>query len=432
MLKRKIMQTLLDWKTNKNKECLLIKGARQIGKTYIVELFAKENYKNYIYINFEESPRMRDIFNGDISAEEIVKRMSLVIPGVIFIEGETLIFLDEIQACPQARTALKFLAIDNRYDIIASGSLLGINYKEVESIPVGYETQVEMHSLDFEEFLWAIGIDDTAIGYLKEYFNKVEAIPSSMHVAMMKYLREYIVVGGMPAVVNKFVETSNFNLVQVEQQKIIDSYLDDITKYASLHEKPKTKNCYLSIPRQLTKEYKKFQFSTVERGATSRKYGNSLEWLRDANLVKFCFNVSTPVFPLSAYEREDQYKIYMGDIGILISMYGFDMKKAIIDDTLVGNAKGGIYENLIADIFIKKGYKLYYYKNDNSTQEIEFLISINGSIIPIEVKSGNGTTISLNEILKRPDIKFGYKLMSGNVGRVEKKIVYPLYFAMFM
>lgn len=432
MLKRKIMQTLLDWKMNKNKECLLVKGARQIGKTYIISLFAKENYKSYIYINFEETPQMCDIFDGDISANEIVKKMSLVIPGVRFITGDTLIFLDEIQSCPQARTALKFLAIDNRYDVIASGSLLGINYKEVESIPVGYETQIEMHSLDFEEFLWAIRIEETAIGYLKDYFSKVESVPPSTHDAMMKYLREYIIVGGMPAVVNKFIETSNFNIVQKEQQKIIDSYLDDISKYASLPEKPKAKNCYLSIPKQLAKEYKKFQFSMVEHGATARKYGNSLEWLRDANLIRFCYNVSAPVFPLPAYEREDQYKIYLNDIGILVSMYGFDMKKAIIDDTLIGNVKGGIYENLIADIFIKKGYKLNYYKTNNSTQEIEFLLTKNSDIIPVEVKSKKGATISLNEILKRQDIKLGYKLISGNVGKLEKKIVYPLYLAMFI
>lgn len=432
MLKRKMMQLLIDWKTNKSRECLLVKGARQIGKTYIIELFARENYKNYIYINFVETPSMRDVFDGEISADEIIKKMSLVIPGIQFIAGDTLIFLDEIQACPQARTALKFLAIDNRYDVIASGSLLGINYKEIESIPVGYETQIEMHSLDFEEFLWAIGIDGTAVNYLKEYFTKIEVIPSSMHDAMMKYIREFIVVGGMPAVVNKFIETKNFSIVQTEQQKIIDSNLDDILKYASLHEKPKVRNCYLSIPKQLAKEYKKFQFSVVEHGATARKYANSLEWLRDANLIRFCHNVSNPAFPLLAYEREDHYKIYLNDIGILVSMYGFEMKKAIIDDTLSGNAKGGIYENLIADIFIKKGYKLNYYKTDNSTQEIEFLLTISSEIVPVEVKSNNGATISLNEFLKRPEIKIGYKLISGNVGHVDKKIIYPLYLAMFM
>jgi hypothetical protein len=432
MLKRKIMQVLIDWKQHKNKECLLVKGARQIGKTYIIDKFARENYRSYIYINFEETPGLCDIFNGDLSVDEIVKKMSLKIQGLNLITDDTLIFLDEIQACPQARTALKFLAIDDRYDVIASGSLLGINYKGISSVPVGYETQIEMHSLDFEEFLWAIGINDTAISYVREYFDKVEKIPDAMHESMMKYLREYIVVGGMPAVVNKFIETNNYSEVQKEQQKIVDSYVDDISKYASLAEKPKTRNCYLSIPRQLAKENKKFQFSVVEKGANSRKYGNSLEWLRDANLVRFCFNISTPVFPLIAYEKEDQHKLYLNDIGILVSMYGFDMKETIVNNTLTGNAKGGIYENLVADILTKKGYKLNYYKTENNSQEIEFLLTKKSEIIPVEVKAKNGATLSLNEILKRPEIKRGYKLISGNVGQVGKKITYPIYMAMFL
>ena len=196
MLKRKFMQNLLDWKNNKNTECLLIKGARQVGKTFIVDWFAREYYTSYISINFEEIPRMREIFDGDLSSEEIIKKMSLLIPDMRIIEGKTLIFLDEIQACPQARTALKFMAMDSRYDVIASGSLLGIRYKEVSSIPVGYETQVEMNSLDFEEFLWAIGFQEESIGYVREYFETLKRVPEAIHSAMIKYLREYMVVGG--------------------------------------------------------------------------------------------------------------------------------------------------------------------------------------------------------------------------------------------
>ena len=242
MLKRKIADQLLEWKKSKKQECLLVKGARQIGKTYSIDLFGREHYGSYIYINFLETPRMTEIFEGDLSAQEVYKRMTLLLPGIHFLEGDTLIFLDEIQACPQARTALKFLAIDGRFDVIASGSLLGISYREVASIPVGYETQLEMHALDFEEFLWALGMDDTAVGYVREYFDKQEKVPDAIHEAMMRYLREYITVGGMPAVVNRFVEAKHFGEVQKEQQKILDSYLDDISKYASLSEKPKAKN----------------------------------------------------------------------------------------------------------------------------------------------------------------------------------------------
>ena len=431
MLQRKMLQTLVDWKNSKKNECLLVKGARQIGKTFIIDKFGKENYKTYIYINFFENPDLKTIFDGSLEADEIYKKMSLLFLNVEFVPGETLIFIDEIQECPNARTALKFLAQDNKYDVITSGSLLGINYKEVPSIPVGYESQIEMHSLDFEEFLWAVGFNEQVISYVKEYFDHLEKIPESMNARMMKYLREYIVIGGMPAVINRYLETNNFGEVQKEQDKIISSFLEDISKYASMTEKPKTRNCFLSIPRQLAKEYKKFQFSVVEKNATARKYTNSLEWLRDANLLRFCFNVSTPSFPLAAYEREDQYKIYMNDIGLLTAMYGFEIKKEIIDNTLKGPVKGGVYENLIADIFIKKNIRLNYYKSDNSSQEIEFLLNSAGSVTPVEVKSGNGPSLSLNNLLLNPDIKTGYKLVSGNIGQVEKKITLPLYMAMF-
>jgi len=432
MLKRKMLDRLIEWKNKKNQECLLVKGARQIGKTFIIDQFGQKYYKSYIYINFIETPGLVDIFAGDLSVDEILKRMSLSIPNIKFIEGDTLIFLDEIQKCPQARTAFKFFALDNKYDVIGSGSLLGISYKEATSIPVGYEAQIEMHSLDFEEYLWANGFDDKAISYLKEYFDKREKVPVSMHESMMKHLREYIVVGGMPAVINKYLETRNFSEVQNEQQKIIDSYLDDISNYAQTVEKPKIRNCYLSIPKQLAKENKKFQFSVVEKRSTARKYENSLEWLRDANLVRFCYCIFTPAFPLVAYEKDNWFKLYLNDIGILVSMYGFEMKKAIIDGTLTGDAKGGIYENLIADILIKKGFRLDYYRNEHNSQEIEFLISDESHIIPIEVKSTNGSTLSLNEMLKRPDIKYGYKLISGNIDVADKKITMPLYMAIFL
>ncbi len=432
MLKRKFMQNLEDWKKKKNTECLLIKGARQVGKTFIVDWFARKHYASYISVNFEEIPRMRDIFDGDLSSEEIIKKMSLLIPDMRIIEGKTLIFLDEIQACPQARTALKFMAMDSRYDVIASGSLLGIRYKEISSIPVGYETQVEMHSLDFEEFLWAIGFQAESIQYVREYFEALKKVPDTIHSAMMKHLREYMVVGGMPSVVNRFLKTNNFQEVQQEQQKILDSYLDDIAKYATTHEKPKARNCYLSIPKQLVKEYKKFQFSVVEKGSTARKYENSLEWLRDANLIRFCFNVSAPFFPLNAYEKSNQYKVYLNDVGLLVAMYGFDMKRAIINDELRGSVKRGIYESLIADMLTKKGYDLHYFRNERNSQEIEFLLTKDAKIIPVEVKARNGSTLSLNEILKRSDIEKGIKLISGNVGVMGKKITLPLYMAMFL
>ena len=433
MLKRKIYNKLLAWKGKKdNKGCLLLKGARQVGKSFIVDYFAKENYQSYIKINFIETPKLKEIFNGELTSSEILKRISLSLADIKFIKGSTLIFLDEIQECNEARTALKFLANNDDFDVIASSSLLGISYKEVSSIPVGYETHLMMYPLDFEEFLWGVGYDKQAILNLKSFFDNKEIIPQVIHENMLKLIREYIAVGGMPAVVNTYLASKNFSEVHNEQQKILDSYLDDISKYASTTEKPKVKNCYLAIPKELAKENKKFKFSTVEKKSTARKYKNSIEWLRDSNLVNLCYNVSTPSFPLNAYEKLDMYKIYLNDIGLLIAMYGFEMKKAIVDDTLEGAIKGGIYENLLSCMLIQLGYKLYYFRNDNGSTEIEFLISKETKIIPIEVKAKKGRTLSLDKILSLNEIPYGYKFSANNIGIIDKKIAMPVYMAMFL
>ena len=433
MLKRKIYNKLLAWKGKKdNKGCLLLKGARQVGKSFIVDYFAKENYQSYIKINFIETPKLKEIFNGELTSSEILKRISLSLADIKFIKGSTLIFLDEIQECKEARTALKFLANNDDFDVIASGSLLGISYKEVSSIPVGYETHLMMYPLDFEEFLWGVGYDKQAILNLKSFFDNKEIIPQVIHENMLKLIREYIAVGGMPAVVNTYLASKNFSEVHNEQQKILDSYFDDISKYASTTEKPKVKNCYLAIPKELAKENKKFKFSTVEKKATARKYKNSIEWLRGSNLVNLCYNVSTASFPLNAYEKLDMYKIYLNDIGLLIAMYGFEMKKAIVDDTLEGAIKGGIYENLLSCMLIQLGYKLYYFRNDNGSTEIEFLISKETKIIPIEVKAKKGRTLSLDKILSLNEIPYGYKFSANNIGIIDKKITMPVYMAMFL
>lgn len=432
MLERKIYKNLLEWKKDKRNSCLLVKGARQIGKTFIIEYFGKQNYKSYIYINFVESPKLKDIFRDSLSVNSVCNLMTLIFPDIRFIEHDTLIFFDEIQECPEARASLKFFAIDGRYDVVASGSLLGISYKETSSIPVGYETQIKMHSLDFEEYLWANKYSEETIKNLKSYFEKQEKIPNVIHEEMLKKIREYIVVGGMPAVINEYIKNKHFGNVHKEQQKIIDSYFDDISKYASVSEKPKVKNCYLSITRQLAKENKKFQFSLLEKKSSARKFENSIEWLRDASLINLSYNVTKPQYPLSVYVKEDQYKLYISDIGLLISMYGFDMKKQIIDDTLLGGTKGGIYENLIANMLCKNGFELCYFRKKDSSLEIEFLISIDDKIVPIEVKANHGSTKSLNKIVEDSEIPFGYKFSSQNIGVSDKKVTMPFYMAMFL
>jgi len=433
MFKRKFYDTLVEWKAQRatNKECLLVKGARQIGKTFIIREFGKQNYENVIELNFHATPKYKIIFDDNLDGETNYMKISEKFRNAKF-DKSTLLFLDEIQECGQARTALKFLAEDGRCDVIASGSMLGIAYKEMKSVPVGYERQIEMFAMDFEEFLWAYGFNDEKIKRYKDFFENRIKVDNYFNNAMFNYLREYMVVGGMPTAVKIWLETKNFGLLQDEHEKIINSYLDDIAKYAPTAEKPKARNCYLSLPKQLAKENKKFQYSVVEKNGTARKFDGSIEWLRDAGLVKLCNNVDTPLFPLAAYTNFDYFKVYASDIGILNAMFGFEMKSEIFNNTLKGSVKGGIYENLIADILLKKRLPLLFYKPSENRQEIEFLYTKGSSIIPIEVKAGNNATISLDEFINEYNPPFAYKFITGNVGQADKKITMPLYMAMFL
>ena len=438
MLKRKVYDSLLKWKANRGKECLLIKGARQIGKTYLVEQFGKNEYESFIEINFLKQPELKTIFAGDLSSENIYKRISAFIPNIKLVEGKTLIFLDEIQKCANARTALKFLAEDRRFDVIASGSLLGLHYgqdadvevEEVSSIPVGYERQITMYSLDFEEFLWAYGYDAEAIDYIKGFFERKEKVSFEINEKFENLVKEYIVVGGMPEVVVEFMKNKDFNAVQQTQDKILLDYMDDIASHAKVAEKVKA--CYDSIPRQLARENKKFKYSEVEKKSTARKYEDSVQWLRDSNLVYICYNVTEPYLPLMANEKENEFKIYVNDTGLLCAMYGFNTKLAVLNGTLKGNAKGGIYENLIAEMLIKNGYTLHYYKKSDSTLEIEFLIEKNAEVLPVEVKAGNTQSVSLNNFIQENKPSIAYKLIDGNVGITDSKLTLPHYMALFI
>lgn len=432
MLKRKITDQLKDWKDHHSKSALLVRGARQVGKTFIIRDFGKKYYSSVVELNFEKEKELRGIFEGSLAPDYLIQQMSLFLPGSRFIPGKTLIFFDEIQSCPDARTAVKFLAEDNRFDVIESGSLLGINYKDVSSYPVGYELPLDMYPLDFEEFLWAIGIDESAISGLHAFFRNPSKIPGELNDRMLSYLRQYIVIGGMPKVVDTFTKTNNYNDVFSLQQAILSNYSDDITKYARVPDKPKIRECFHSIPAQLAKENTKFQYALVEKHGSARKFGGSIEWLRDAGIIQLCHNVSMPSFPLNAYEKPDQFRVYMTDIGLLTAMYGYEMKAAVIQDTLTGPAKGGIYENLIASVFSSKGIPLYYYRTDNGSVEIEFLITEDSSVVPVEVKAKRGGTTSLNKILEEKSVKKGYKLTSTNAGVSGKKITLPLYMAIFL
>ncbi|GHU60215.1 ATPase AAA [Clostridia bacterium] len=431
MLKRKIITELSAWKNNPDRLCLLVKGARQVGKTFIIRLFAKENYKHSVEINFVENPAYAAIFAGDFDVDTLIKQISLRVPGAELVPGETLIFLDEIQLCPRARTALKFLASDKRFDIIASGSMLGINYKDVPSYPVGYVDQLEMHSLDFEEFLWANGISPESIADIKGYFDTLQPVPPAMHERMMELFKEYIVIGGMPRVVQEFVTSHNFANALRIQKAIISDYTDDIGKYADGAEKTKARACFLSIPKHLSKDYKKFRYSLVEKGGTSRKYGGSLMWLFDAGIISFCYNLGVPELPLEGNAKSEVFKVYMRDTGLLMAMLEDGSQEDIIDGNL-GIYKGAIYENIIADIFVKLGKKLYYFEKDNRL-EIDFFIRRNKTATAVEVKSADNTkSKSLDSIMEYQGVKCGIKLSSKNVGKAGNVESFPLYMAMFL
>ena len=438
MLKRKFLDTLLEWKQTKRNECLLVSGARQVGKTFIIEHFGRTFYSSYVYLNFLENPDYRTIFEGSLEPREVYRRMSLLVPNATFIEGDTLVFLDEIQVCKKARTALKFLALDARYDVVASGSLLGIHYDEDDtpddeaSIPVGYERELKMNALDLEEFLWASGVSSAAIDELRTCFAHRRPLE---HAVVKKYsdlVRTYLVIGGMPSVVNAFLAADNFAEAFSAQEKVLRAYEDDIGKYAPNVEKPKIRNVYRSIPRQLSKEYTKFQYSKVDRGGSARKYGNAIDWLVDAGLVGLVDNVSLPTLPLKSYESPDEFKVYLSDVGLLTCMLGRESQLALARGALTGPAKGGVYENLVYDMLSKRGMDLHYFKRENSAQEIEFLIERNGEVQPVEVKSKKGATPSLDAFIEEFRPRTAYKLIDGNVGQDGPRVTLPHVMAMFI
>lgn len=439
MLKRKVYDELLHWKKTHKNTCLLVKGARQVGKTYIIRCFGEREYKSFIEINFIRQKDLKNIFEGSLDAESVYKRMTAQIKDIDLIPGDTLLFFDEIQNCGNARTAIKFLAEDGRYDVISSGSLLGLTYaengdsevEEPESVPTGYEDFLTMYSMDFEEFLWADGYGEDAIDVLRTLFKNNERIPLSVNEKYEELFREYIVVGGMPEVVADYTEHHDFNAVARIQERILENYRFDISKHAKGAEKVKVKNCYEAIPRQLARELKKFQYSTVEKGKTSKKYGGSVRWLIDSALVHPSYNVAEPFVPLMANSKVEQFKLYINDTGLLCAIYGFETKRAILNNSIKGNAKGGIYENIIAESLLKRGYHLYYYKPDDD-HELEFLIEKNEGVIPIEVKAGNTATVSLNNFIRdyHPDV--AYKLIAGNLGYTEGKKTIPHYMIMFL
>lgn len=436
MLKRKIEQRLQEWKRSPNRKPLLIKGCRQCGKTYSVLDFAKKNYKHVVYLNFFENPDYCSVFEGSLEIDNITMLLSALLGSeAVFEPGKTILVLDEIQECPDARTALKFFHLDGRYDVIGTGSLLGVRGygKEPKSIPVGYETTIDMNPLDFEEFLWANGISDVVIDSLRKNIAQVTPVPEALHKKMRQLLLQYTVVGGMPDVVQTFVDTKRLDEVLNMQRDIVRSYEDDMIKYANQKDKSRILECFQSIPKQLSKENKKFQYSVVKKGSTASKYAGSLQWIEDAGIISRCYNLSATELPLDGNAQDDVFKVYMRDCGLFISM----LEDGTQFDVLQGNLaryKGAIFENLIADMLVKMGRKLYYF-HKNSGLEVDFVIRYKGECTLVEVKVSSGNTKSTKTILAHPEkyhVHSAIKLGDYNVGKSGEILTLPLYMAFLL
>jgi len=436
MLKRKIEQSLNDWKNTKNHKPLIIKGCRQCGKTFSVLDFARKHYRHTVYLNFYENPDYASVFAGSLEIDNLVMLLSALLGSdAVFEAGETVLVLDEIQDCPEARTALKFFQLDGRYDVIGTGSLLGVQGygREPKSVPVGSETVIDMYPLDFEEFLWANGIAESVIQMLQNCLMSEQPVPEALHSRLRQLLLQYTVVGGMPDVVQTFVDTKQMDSVLRMQRDIVRSYEDDMVKYAEKKDKSHIRECFQSIPRQLSKENKKFQYSVVKKGATASKYTGSLQWIEDAGIISRCYNLSITELPLDGNAEEDVFKVYMRDCGLFVSMLEDGTQYDILQGKLYGY-KGAIFENLIADIFGKMGRKLYYFHKDSGL-EVDFVIRYQGECTLIEVKAATGNTKSTKTILYHPEkyhVNNAIKLGDYNVGRAGQILTLPLYMAFLL
>ena len=434
ILKRKIDAYLESWKNNPERKPLIVKGARQIGKTRSIEHFAAQHYKHVVKINFVEQIKYRDIFNDGFEVDTILKNISLLNPNFEFIPHHTLFFFDELQACPNCATALKFFQLDGRFDVICSGSLMGINYQEIESNSVGYKEDYEMHSMDFEEFLWAKGYDEQFIDNLYQSMIEVKPLGALQMEVLFTLFRDYICIGGMPEVVSTYIKNNNFSGTLSLQKQLLKDYEEDITKYVEGLDKAKVKAVYNHIPTFLAKENKRFQITKIGRNARNRDYVSSVEWLADAGIINLCYCLNYPELPLKGNYDPKLYKIYFKDTGLLIASLDDEAQEDLRANKNLGTYKGAIYENIVGDMLVKQGYQLYYYNSDKPSLEMDFFVRDAHSLIPVEVKANDGATPSLHNLLKGDkygDIQYGIKLGYKNIGFNGQFYTFP-YFLTFL
>ena len=432
--KRKIDEFLADWKNNHSRKPLIVKGARQIGKTESILHFANENYENVVYINFALDKKYTTIVNDGYDVETVVKNITLINPSTKFIQDKTLIVFDEIQEYPDIATSLKAFNLDKRYDVICSGSMLGINYRKIHSNSVGSKTDYEMFSMDFEEFLWAKGYEDKAINSILEHMISLTPFSETELSVYKSLFLDYCVLGGMPDVIKGYIKTGTFSQSLEIQGQIRLDYEEDVRKYAEGLDQAKIISVYRSIPAQLAKENKKFQFSIIDKKARSREYTGCIEWLIDAGVVTECNCLNYPELPLKGNVDNSKYKLYYPDTGLLISTLDEEAQEDLRVNKNLGVYKGALYENFVAEAFVKQGLGLFYYKKDNSTLEEDFFVRSKNELIPVEVKSNNDSSKSLTALIKSDryaDIKHGIKLGDFNVGVANNIYTFP-YFCAFM
>lgn len=442
MFKRKIEHQLESWLEDSAHKPIIIKGVRQCGKTSSVKDFAKKHFKNVVYLDFREHPEYKKFFIPNLDVDSIIMRITAAMPDAEIEPRNTCFIFDEVQDCPRARGALKYFHLDGRYEVMCTGSLLGVNgYKtkeeqeeeEASSIPVGFEEIVNMHPMDFEEWLWANGIRQMHVDYLKKCYANLTPVDTAIHDRFRELLRLYVIVGGMPEAVTTFIETKQIGKVLNIQRRIIDEYKADMIKYALPADKSRIRECFESIPAQLAREYKKFAYTAVRPGARGRDYAGSLQWIEDAGIIRRCYNVDITELPLDGNKIQSEFKVYMADIGLLVSMLEEGTQSNILEGDLLGY-KGAIYENLLADIFSKMGRKLYYY-HKNGGIELDFLIRHKGRCTPVECKATTGNAKSLRTVLNHPEkykVEMAVKLGDYNVGLKDNLLTLPMYMAFLL
>ena len=433
-LKRKIDIYLKEWKNSKNRKPLIIKGARQIGKTTSIEKFGRENYKSFIEINYISMPQYKQIFQDGYSTENIIKNISLLNSEYKFIPGDTLIFFDEMQEYPDTATSLKFFNEDGRFDVICSGSLMGINYNQIHSNSVGNKEDYTMRSLDFEEFLWAKGYGEEQIESLYICMKEVKPLTNIQFDVMMNNFKDYLITGGMPEIVSTFIDNKNFSGILNMQQKLLTDYEEDITKYAGGLDKSKILDAYKKIKIFLGNDNKKFQITKLKDGARNREYVGVIDWMDRAGIINISYALDHLEMPLKANYNPDNYRLYFGDTGLLIGSLDEESQSDLRNNQNFGTYKGALYENIVAEMLTKAGFDLFFYRDEQSKIEMDFIIRDEKSIIPVEVKAGDNATYSLNRLIDEKqykNIKYGIKLCNKNIGFNGKFYTFP-YFMTFM